>query len=334
MERAIAELRELAPLRPDELARAARRFRPHALAAGQVLELAEGDPTELVLVVEGRVEVSLPGGEHRLLYPGDTLGDLSVDTREQRPAVLRAAPPAGARASSGALLALLDRPGLKALLEEFPVVAVPLCEQMARELIWRNDLLRELQIIRSEQLLGVDASVALAQRRRKLGRRPAGIVRVASRALWRRLVVEREQDPAFWVLTGFLLALLCARLVVGTIITFNLQQKLFALIPSATGWNPVHVHHFNYGIALMVATGVVAFLPIGRRHLRPLALLLGVGLGLVVDEFALLWKLHPDYYQRESYVAIVVTTLLLLQLIYFRDHYLALLRRAAHWVRR
>jgi hypothetical protein len=87
------------------------------------------------------------------------------------------------------------------------------------------------------------------------------------------------------------------------------------------------VHHFNYGILLVVIVGIVALFPKTRRYLRFLGFALGAGLGLIVDEFALLWHLHPDYYQRESYYAIIVSLLVLTQLIYFRSFYLGLFRR-------
>jgi hypothetical protein len=325
LEIAVSGLTYFHALRPDEIVRVAHLFELRPLGPGEELVIAADDPVEMALVARGMVMLEL-GGDRRRLYSGDRYGDLSTDTRELRPARLRAA-------RRPALIGLLHTAGLRQILAELPAVALPLCEEIAGELKWKNDLLRDLEIIHREGLADDQRKGALAGRQRKLARRRVGVIRAASRALWRRLVVERDKEPAFWVLTGFLAALATARALVKTIIAFGLQKKLFALIPSAGGLNPVHVHHFNYGIVLVVAVGMVALLPAGRRWLRLLGFAFGVGLGLIVDEFALLLHLDPNYYQRSSYVAIVVAALVLTQLIYFRGLYLGLLRRVGERVR-
>jgi hypothetical protein len=312
-------------LRPDEIVRIAHLFQLRWLDPGEALTLEADDPVEMVTVVAGPVWLEL-ARHRRRLFRGDRYGDLSTDTRELRPARLLA----GRRR---ALVALCDRAALDRILDEFPATAVPLCEEIAASLKWKNDLIRDLEIIHREGLPDDQRRAALASRERKLGRRRRDVVRAASRALWRHLVLDRDREPAFWVLTGFLLALATARTLVGFILRFNLQGKLFALIPSAGGLNPVHVHHFNYGIALVVISGVFALVPATRRRLRLVAFAFGVGLGLIVDEFALLLHLDPDYYQRASYVAIILATLVLLQLIYFRNLYLGLVRRLAEKIR-
>jgi hypothetical protein len=324
LETAVSGLAYFRALRPDEIARVTVHFRLVELQAGEDLVIGPDDPVELALVCSGSVLLAAPG-EHRRMFQGDRYGDLSLDTRELRPARLTAR-------RNGTLVGLLDGDGLTRILGEFPIAALPLCQEIASELKWKTDLLRDLEMIHREGLAGTQRERALASRRHKLKRRRRGVIRAASRVLWRRLVLERDQEPAFWVLTGFLVALAGARTVVKTILTFNLQKTLFALIPSPGGLNPVHVHHFNYGIALMVLAGIAALLPAGRRVLRLLAFAFGAGLGLVLDEFALLWNLHPDYYQRESYVAIVVALIVLTQVIYFRSFYLGLLRRIAERV--
>jgi hypothetical protein len=325
LEIAVSGLPYFRALRPDEIVRVARLFELREVAPGEELVIEAEDPVEMALVAHGKVILEL-GGERRRLYPGDRCGDLSTDTRELRPARLRTV-------RRSALIGLLRTDGLRRILAEFPVTALPLCEEIAAALKWKNDLLRDLEIIHSEGLADDQRKAALANRQRKLDRHRVGVIRAASRALWRHLVVERDKEPAFWVLTGFLAALATARALVKTIIAFGLQKKLFALIPSAGGLNPVHVHHFNYGIALVVLVGMIALLPAGRRRLRLLGFAFGVGLGLIVDEFALLLHLDPNYYQRSSYVAIVVAALVLTQVIYFRGLYLGLLRHLGERVR-
>jgi hypothetical protein len=81
------------------------------------------------------------------------------------------------------------------------------------------------------------------------------------------------------------------------------------------------MHHFNYGFALVVLTGLLAFFPGSRRTLRVLAAAFGVGLGLVFDEFALIWNLDPNYYQPLNYWAQALLAAVLVQLVYFRRLY-------------
>jgi hypothetical protein len=106
----------------------------------------------------------------------------------------------------------------------------------------------------------------------------------------------------------------------------GLQKHLFALIPSEDG-NPIHVHHFNYGLLIVSLVGLVSMVPRVRRALRPLSFAFGFGMGLVVDEFALLWNLNPDYYQPASRLAAGLVLLALIQIVYLRSVYVAIGRR-------
>jgi len=89
----------------------------------------------------------------------------------------------------------------------------------------------------------------------------------------------------------------------------------------------VHVHHFNYGLVLVAIAGLAALRPLGRRALRGLAFLFGAGAGLVFDEFALLWRLDPEYAQDLSLIAAAIAAAVLFQLVYFRAFWVAVARR-------
>ena len=128
------------------------------------------------------------------------------------------------------------------------------------------------------------------------------MTRLSPRALFNHLVVQRGREPPFWMLLGFLVALGGARLVVGLILKYGLEKRLFALVPGNDP-NPMHVHHFNYGLVLIGAAGLAALAPFGRRGLRVLAFAFGVGAGLVFDEFGLIYNLNPEYAQRSSLIA-------------------------------
>jgi hypothetical protein len=134
------------------------------------------------------------------------------------------------------------------------------------------------------------------------------------------------------MLVGFLASLGGARLVVHLILKFHLESRLFALVPGADP-NPMHVHHFNYGLVLIGLAGLAALFPFGRRALRVLALAFGFGCGLVFDEFALFWNLNPEYAQTASLVAAAVAAATLVQLVWFRRFWGAMVRRTWFAVR-
>src|SRR6266436_1588714 len=50
------------------------------------------------------------------------------------------------------------------------------------------------------------------------------------------------------------------------ILAFKLEKQLFKLVPGDDP-NPVHVHHFNYGLFLIATAGLIALFPHGRRML-------------------------------------------------------------------
>ena len=161
-----------------------------------------------------------------------------------------------------------------------------------------------------------------------LAMRGAASRRLTVEALFRRLVVEQGAEPPFWMLVGFLGALAGARLVVFLILKYKLEKQLFALV-AGTDPNPMHIHHFNYGLVLVGVAGLAALFPSGRRTLRFLALLFGMGCGLIFDEFALFWNLNPDYAQGLSVLSAAIAAIALVQLTYFRRFWGAIVRRVA-----
>jgi len=304
----------LAALRDDERARAASRFRVLPLAAGERLALADQGVPMLGVVLAGHVRVrhaAAGGGDAAtLLWPGDRWDEVALFTEVVAAAVVEA--------DEVAVVALLDRPAFLALVGDFPIVWVAVAERLSRELKATSDLLREIRDLESTETPAALARF-LAARRRRVGRR-GGVTRAAARQVLARLVSAHVREPTFWVLAGFAAAILASRAVVTAILGLDLEHRLFNLRDSG-GPNPVHVHHFNYGFAIVIAAGLCAFFPTGRRHLRAVAAAFGVGLGLVFDEFALIWNLHPDYYQPLNYWAQALLGVLLAQLVYFRRLY-------------
>lgn len=320
--RALDGITWLARLRPDERERCAARFRAVSLSAGQSLALAAGEAPRLGVIVDGEVILKraelpgLPANETRLAR-GDRWGELAVF------AGLHTGVDVVAR--TNATIALLEAPAFEAIANEFPVVWLEVTTRLSRELKWKNDLLREIQEFDREA--GARAlELFLQAKRRRIARRKTGIARGAGRAVFHRLIGEPVRDPAFWILLGFGIAIGVSRFTVAMILRFELQEVLFNLKDSG-GANPIHTHHFNYGFVILIAAALTAFLPWTRRWLLPLAFLFGVGLGLVFDEFALIWKLDPDYYDPLNYQAQIALALVLVQIVYFRRWWISLVER-------
>jgi CRP-like cAMP-binding protein len=310
-------------LRPDEIVRIARRFAVFELAAG-ARRTFEPTPEEarMVVVVHGRVrlEVESPAGLLKSdLVPGDCHGELRILSGNLRCTHLAS--------ERGATIATLDRAGLDAILAEIPVVALPLAEALATEVRAEDDLVRQLLELHAEALPPAELDAAIDMRRRALARRGARVTRLSPRAIFQRLVVARGAEPPFWMLVGFLVSLGGARLVVHLILKYGLEKRLFALVPGVDP-NPMHVHHFNYGLILIGLAGLCALVPLGRRALRVLAFAFGAGAGLVFDEFGLIYNLNPEYAQASSLISAAIVAAILVQLTYFGRFWAALARRA------
>jgi len=315
-------------LRPDEIGRIARRVVVLSLAAGQRHAIpASVESSRLVIVISGRLRATLedPTGEvHETMLAGDRYGEALLLTERPRAVELVA--------QTAATLGLIDRAGFVEILAEFPAVALPLARELASELRARNDQVRQVVELLSSGLKRAQIDAAVRQLRRSLVRRSVGVRRVSTKGLFRRLVVNRGNEPHFWMLVGFLAGLTGARIVVYLIIKYKLEKQLYALIAGADP-NPMHIHHFNYGLLIVGAVGVAALSPWGRRPLRTLSLLFGLGCGLTFDEFALFWNLKPDYYQGLSLITSAIVAVLLIQLAYFRRFWLALLSHLLQKVR-
>ena len=314
LEAVLAQLSIFEHLRLDEIGRIAKQFALIELDGGARHAATEG----LVLVVAGDVDVHA-GELHARMGPGDRFGTGALVAGELRPFDV------AARVRS--TIAILDRGSLEHVLGAFPAVALPIARELAGDLAARDDFLRQLLELHAAKLPKAELAAAIAERRAARQRRGAHVARTSTRGLFRRLVVEQGAEPPFWMLVGFLTSLLGARLVVHLILKYKLEKQLFALVPGSD-FNPMHIHHFNYGLILIGASGLAALVPFGRRALRRLALVFGLGAGLVFDEFALFWNHDPEYAQELSVIAAALAVGVLLQLVFFRRFWAALARRA------
>ncbi len=308
-------------LRPDEIARVAAVFETRALAAGEALSIEAGAP-RIVVLVSGQAMLEVRGETARL-DPGDRWGDVSVLSGET--------PAAKVIARSDATVATTDRAGIEALMAEMPAIALPLARELASVLHTKNDERRQILELHAEGLADDELEEAIKERRAAVAARGARVSRLSPRALFQRLVVREGAEPPFWMMVGFLASLGGARLVVALILKYGLEKRLFALV-QGTDPNPMHVHHFNYGLIVASVSGVASLFPFGRRALRLLAATFGLGLGLIFDEFALIWNLNPEYSQSLSLISAALAFAVLVQLVYFRRFWGSVVRRIAHRV--
>jgi len=322
LEAVLGSLSFFSKLRPDEVGRIALRFEVASLEEGAKMSFeATPEAARLVVIVTGQVELSIAsaaGAVHGTMRLGDRHGEIHLLTGHAHAVTLTAREPAR--------VATLDRRGLDAILAEFPAVALPLAVELASELRAKNDVVRQVLELHAAGLAGDQLATAVDEQRRELVARGADVRRLGTPQLFRRLVVEAGAEPPFWMLAGFLAALSGARLVVAFILHYHLEKQLFALVPG-TDPNPMHVHHFNYGLILVGVAGLAALFPMGRRALRLLAFAFGAGCGLIFDEFALFWNLNPEYSQSLSLVSAAIAAVLLVQLTYFRRFWSALFWR-------
>lgn len=78
-----------------------------------------------------------------------------------------------------------------------------------------------------------------------------------------------------------------------------------------------HVHHLNYGIVIMAIAGFLALVFQDEKKRLKIGVLYGVGLGLTFDEFGMWFRLEDDYWVRASYDAVIVISLIFINLVYF-----------------
>lgn len=81
-----------------------------------------------------------------------------------------------------------------------------------------------------------------------------------------------------------------------------------------------HIHHFVFGIALVCSVGFLSFsLPhqVLQSWRLKLSAMYGFGLGWIMDEFGMWLHLEDNYYLRLNYDAIIITSIILINFIYF-----------------
>lgn len=123
--------------------------------------------------------------------------------------------------------------------------------------------------------------------------------------------VKRRLVTPFIVFVFFLISFAAARILAYSLPSLNLIIGRY------------HIHHFYYGIALLIASGWIALISDRERLKHLAAALFGVGLGILADEAGLLLTctspmlLECDYYARVTIDVFTVIAAAFLTVLYF-----------------
>lgn len=114
------------------------------------------------------------------------------------------------------------------------------------------------------------------------------------------------------IISSFLATFILARLVVYLVLG-HLMPDFFLTIRG------VHIHHFAYGVLILTAISfyfIIGQPKPGTKRFRWATAIYGIGLGLTFDEFGMWIRLEDNYWIRQSYDAIIIISLILLNIAY------------------
>ncbi len=124
---------------------------------------------------------------------------------------------------------------------------------------------------------------------------------------------------------------------VAFLISFALTRAVAYLLPSVNLIiGRYHIHHFYYGIALMIASNWIALVSDRPRLRFFAAALFGVGLGIIADEIGLLLTctspllLQCNYYARITLDFFTIIVGIFLSVLYFMPAWRRLRKLVGH----
>jgi hypothetical protein len=153
-----------------------------------------------------------------------------------------------------------------------------------------------------------------------MGRKKRNNLGRTIRGVYREVIADRYKDQNFWVLSAFIPTFIGARLIV------NFYPSFFVPVKGE------HIHHFAYGFVILALTGYISVVR-PRRSPPWLAFLFGVGLALALDEAGMWWHLTNHYYNDTSEDVIIVTSAILINLVYFRHFWIRVIKEIIYWLR-
>lgn len=122
-------------------------------------------------------------------------------------------------------------------------------------------------------------------------------------SFWQANVMDAGKFPLFLCIVAFVVTFVLTRIIVRSIRSGKGPFK-----DNTVGG--VHVHHMVPGLFLMIAGGLVAIGAAGGGGEGVAAVLFGVGLALVLDEFALVLHLDDVYWSEQGRLSVDVVFVL------------------------
>jgi len=104
------------------------------------------------------------------------------------------------------------------------------------------------------------------------------------------------------------------------LITFAIHSNLgpfHDIVIGGNGTDSIHIHHYLWGLALIAVCGFLALTLEAARWHPILAIPFGIGLALVLDEFALLLQLRDVYWTSKGGVSIAIAILVFAMLLVY-----------------
>ncbi len=144
-------------------------------------------------------------------------------------------------------------------------------------------------------------------------------------------IIRRKKVTPFIIFIFFLLSFFIARMIVYLFPKLNLFIFKY------------HIHHFYYGIALLVISNWVALVSDDRVLKRISAALFGVGLGLIADEIGIIITCGTAgigcnplqlYWSRISYDIVIYIVLIFLNIIFLGPFWYRFHKRITNLFRR
>jgi hypothetical protein len=139
-------------------------------------------------------------------------------------------------------------------------------------------------------------------RRRSSAPLPQAVAETAQVARAGYHEVSRRENAMFNLLSSFVGTFLAARAI-----TYRLRRSRTVGPFRSVRVGRRHIHHFVPGIVIAFAAGTGAIVTHDERLEPRLAVPFGVGMGLTLDESALLLQLDDVYWTREGLLSVQIT---------------------------
>lgn len=121
-----------------------------------------------------------------------------------------------------------------------------------------------------------------------------------------RLKPKNGKEIPFLILISFLTTFISSRAIA------YFAPELFLTVRGT------HIHHFAYGIILLAIIGYILLTAERSEKTRlRFSIIYGIALGMAVDEFVMWTELEQLYWARTNIDAVIIVTLLFLNLVYF-----------------